>query len=182
MSGNIMQCPAISKRLDACEPCRGLPGCKIKYDFREDEKTTAEGAIREAQDNLNEAYKKKAEAKSAYEELRRRMQAQREDLGDTAARGVLYRVLREVLDDAFRQASAGKGEERHGRGLPFEKQPILELARMLGSIDGQLQQVMKKSQEASHMAKRGEKDKAETELLGAIVYAAAAVRILREQD
>ena len=35
-----------------------------------------------------------------------------------------YSTLRNVLDRAFEQASSGKGQERHGQNLPFDKQPM----------------------------------------------------------
>lgn len=91
-----------------------------------------------------------------------------------------YEPLFGVLADAYAQSAFGKGKERHGGGKPFDRQPIMELGRMLGP-DGQLFQVMKKAQEAGSMARRGEPGRAEHELLGVIVYAAAAVLLLREQ-
>jgi hypothetical protein len=91
-----------------------------------------------------------------------------------------YEPLFGVLADAYVQSAFGKGKERHGGGKPFDRQPIMEIGRMLGP-DGQLFQVMKKAQEAGSMARRGEPGRAEHELLGVIVYAAAAVLLIREQ-
>lgn len=91
-----------------------------------------------------------------------------------------YSALREVLDSAYDQASRGKGKERHANGKPFDKQPVLEMTRMVG-VGGPVFQAMKKAQEAAGMANRGEIDAAIRELLGTIVYAAAAVVYLKEQ-
>lgn len=93
----------------------------------------------------------------------------------------LYASLRDVLEAAYSQAAEGKGKERHANGLSFLRQPILSIARMVG-IGGPAQQVMKKTQEAVGLAKRGEYARAEAELLGAIVYASAAVILLREDS
>jgi hypothetical protein len=99
---------------------------------------------------------------------------------DTMTTAPGYESLFGVLADAYAQSAFGKGKERHAGGKPFDRQPIMELGRMLGP-DGQLFQVMKKAQEAGSMARRGEAGRAEHELLGVIVYAAAAVLLIREQ-
>jgi len=92
-------------------------------------------------------------------------------------------TLRRTLDAAYHQAMRGKGQERHGGGKPFEEQPIFTIADLLdGSIDGHLFQIIKKAQEASRMAKAGQREAACRELLGAIVYAAAAHMILEKRD
>lgn len=92
-----------------------------------------------------------------------------------------YNKLYYVLDRAFHHAATGKGHERHARGAtPFDKQPILEIGRMVGP-GFNLGQAMKKAQEASGMIGRGETERATAELLGAINYLAAAV-ILIEKD
>ncbi|MDQ0505960.1 hypothetical protein [Xanthobacter agilis] len=90
-----------------------------------------------------------------------------------------YALLRSTLDAAFEQASAGKGRERHANGRPFDRQPIMEIGRMVGPgyATGQ---AMKKSQEALGMLSRGERDAAVRELLGAIIYTAAAVLLIEE--
>ena len=83
-----------------------------------------------------------------------------------------YTALRNVLDEAFKQASAGKGAERHANGKPWTEQPIFTIAGQVG--DGfNVGQVIKKVQEAQQMAARGEHSKAQHEVLGAIVYAAS---------
>lgn len=90
-----------------------------------------------------------------------------------------YEALRDVLDSALRQASEGKGRERHANDKPFVRQPMLEISRMIG-VGFPLGQAMKKAQEAAGMTGRGELDAAERELLGAINYLAGAVIVLRE--
>lgn len=83
-----------------------------------------------------------------------------------------YTSLRNVLDAAFAQAATGKGAERHANGEDWTKQPIFTIARQVG--DGfNAGQVIKKVQEAQQMAARGEFQRAQHEVLGAIVYAAS---------
>lgn len=91
----------------------------------------------------------------------------------------MYAPLRRVLDEAFAQASAGKGFERHDNGKPFLEQPIMQLARMhgLGFATGQ---ASKKCQEAVGMVSRSQLDAAKRELLGSIVYLCAAVMWVEE--
>lgn len=80
--------------------------------------------------------------------------------------------LRNVLDAAFAQAATGKGAERHANGEDWTKQPIFTIAQQVG--DGfNAGQVIKKVQEAQQMAARGEFQRAQHEVLGAIVYAAS---------
>lgn len=87
-----------------------------------------------------------------------------------------YEQLQEVLTRAFEQASAGKGKERHARAdEPFEQQVILEGARRFGT-GALLFQAYKKAEESQRL----ETERAVAELLGAIVYLAAAV-IHREE-
>lgn len=86
-----------------------------------------------------------------------------------------YEDLARILCGAYDQAAHGKGRERHANDKPFGEQPILRLAEMTG-VGGPAFQAMKKSQEAVSMVERGEHDKAIHELLGAIVYTAAAIR------
>lgn len=86
-----------------------------------------------------------------------------------------YQPLRRVLDLALEQASAGKGKERHATGNPFDKQPMMEIGRMVGH-GFCLGQAIKKAQEASRM----QPDAAQRELLGAINYLAGAYLLLEE--
>ena len=90
-----------------------------------------------------------------------------------------YAPLREVLNRALEQAAHGKGADRHANGQPFTDQPILAISRMVGPGFA-IGQVMKKAQEASTMAGRGNPQNAVFELLGVIVYAAAAVILIEE--
>jgi hypothetical protein len=92
-----------------------------------------------------------------------------------------YGDLRDVLDEAFIQAAEGKGAERHANGRPFRHQPIMEVGRIVGPGFA-AGQVMKKTGEAVGMVKRQELGAAERELMGAIVYAAAAILLIREME
>lgn len=87
-----------------------------------------------------------------------------------------YTALRQVLDRAVQQASQGKGLERHANGEPFEDQQICQLGRWLRSADFEIGQACKKAIES----KRLPPDRAVAELLGAIVYLAAAVVLVDE--
>jgi len=91
-----------------------------------------------------------------------------------------YAALQKVLDEAYRQSAEGKGNARHANDKPFTEQPILSIGRMVGPGFA-AGQVMKKAQEAIGMAARGETEAAANELLGAIVYAASAVVLVREK-
>jgi hypothetical protein len=90
-----------------------------------------------------------------------------------------YAKLKDVLDHAYNQAARGKGKARHANDKPFDRQPILEIGRMVGTgyATGQ---IMKKAQEAHGMVARGEHEAAVAELLGVIVYAASAVVLVKE--
>jgi hypothetical protein len=91
-----------------------------------------------------------------------------------------YEALSKELAEAFAQSAHGKGRQRHNpNGRPFDRQPILELARMYGP-GFSAGQAAKKAQEALGMAMRGEREKAIHELHGAIVYLAATASVLRE--
>jgi hypothetical protein len=108
------------------------------------------------------------------------VEAQRAAKQETAAR---YQTLRKVLDAAYRQASEGKGHERHDDGIGFSEQPICEIGRLLSSTcDGELFQAIKKAQEASRMLTRDQHRAAVAELLGAINYLAAAVILIEERE
>jgi len=90
-----------------------------------------------------------------------------------------YTSLATALQAAYDQSAAGKGKERHANGRPFDEQPIMEIARMVGP-GYQIGQAMKKGQEAMGMYGRGDRDRARAELLGAIVYMAAAWNLMGE--
>ncbi|OPY16254.1 MAG: hypothetical protein A4E69_00274 [Syntrophus sp. PtaB.Bin138] len=88
-----------------------------------------------------------------------------------------YQSLQNVLEDAYRQASQGKGAERHAKGEPFEEQKICEITRrLIGSpIQSLLYQAVKKIYETTRTDPI-------PELLGAINYIAAGIIILRELE
>jgi hypothetical protein len=90
-----------------------------------------------------------------------------------------YTGLNRALGAAYNQAATGKGKERHANGKPFERQPIMEIARMVGP-GYHLGQAMKKSQEAAGMLNRQQPDQAQAELLGAINYLAACWLLIEE--
>ena len=80
-----------------------------------------------------------------------------------------YEDLRRVLELAYSQAARGKGKERHADGRAFMDQPIMLIQEMIGPGFG-LGQACKKLQESQRL----EWSHAQNELLGAIVYIAAA--------
>lgn len=86
-----------------------------------------------------------------------------------------YDSLERVLALALQQASEGKGRERHANDKPFDRQPMLEIGRMVGP-GFCLGQAIKKAQESSRM----NSDAAKRELLGAINYLAGAYLLLEE--
>ena len=96
-----------------------------------------------------------------------------EDTGDA------YGALRGILDEAYNQSAKGKGLERHGNGKAWTEQPILAITRDTG-IGFPTGQAIKKVTEAVGMLGRGEGGAAARELLGAIVYTAAAIHFIRE--
>lgn len=92
-----------------------------------------------------------------------------------------YELLSRALRDAYDQSARGKGKERHANAKPFDKQPIMEIGRMVG-VGYHTGQIMKKVQEATTMAGRGNTGAAKAELLGAIVYSAAAYLLIEESE
>jgi hypothetical protein len=92
-----------------------------------------------------------------------------------------YTALAAALQAAYEQSAAGKGKERHANGKPFDRQPIMEIGRMVGP-GYQIGQAMKKGQEAMGMLSRNEHARARAELLGAIVYMAAAWNLMNELE
>lgn len=87
-----------------------------------------------------------------------------------------YEPLAGVLHRAYAQAAAGKGAERHAQGQPFDQQPMQDLIRLYG-LGFALGQAAKKAQEAQRLPR----DRAVTELLGAINYLAGAVIALERR-
>lgn len=90
-----------------------------------------------------------------------------------------YAALVGVLERAYEQSAGGKGKDRHvkSEGQRFERQPICELQRLYGSGYA-FGQVGKKMEEAQRLPK----EQAVAELLGGIVYLAAAVIVREEED
>lgn len=88
-----------------------------------------------------------------------------------------YADLREILNQALHQSMSGKGKERHANGKPWTDQPINTITDAVG-IGFPMGQAIKKITEARGMMDRGNTDAARAEILGAIVYAAAAVHAL----
>jgi hypothetical protein len=78
-----------------------------------------------------------------------------------------YRDLKKVLDLAYSQASEGKGRERHANDEPFTEQLIFQIEKWVKSF--QLGQAIKKIVESQRLPK----DRAQSELLGAINYICA---------
>lgn len=92
-----------------------------------------------------------------------------------------YEDLAEVLHDALMQSAGGKGKERHGKdGLPFSEQRIMLVAKDhgLGYLTGQ---AAKKLGEAHRLLELKGPEAAQAEILGAIVYSAAAVLHLKQK-
>jgi len=92
-----------------------------------------------------------------------------------------YAQLRRVLDAAFDQSATGKGADRHANhnAEPFEEQDIVAIPSRYGAtLAGPGFQIEKKMREANRMLSRGEHDAAKREVLGAIVYAAAAYLLI----
>jgi hypothetical protein len=89
-----------------------------------------------------------------------------------------YEPLARVLQAALDQSQSGKGKDRHATtGKPFTSQPICEIGRMTG-IGYNVGQAMKKGQEAMRLPA----ERAQAELLGAIVYLASAHLLIGESD
>ena len=87
-----------------------------------------------------------------------------------------YAALYRVYEDAYEQASEGKGKVRHAsEGEAYEDQIICEVARRVG-LGYPLGQAVKKIYESQRLG--GERGVAE--LLGALNYVAAAVVVMRE--
>jgi hypothetical protein len=80
-----------------------------------------------------------------------------------------YESLEQVLEDAYLQASAGKGKERHANALPFGEQRMLSISNLLDSPHGMSYQAIKKITEGLQFT---DPVALEKELLGAIVYVA----------
>ena len=94
--------------------------------------------------------------------------------------GDTHAELKRVFSLAVAQSQSGKGADRHGNGESFTSQPIFTINQALGSNHGALFQVVKKATESARLAATDRKDMAKNELLGAMVYAAAAYLLLED--
>lgn len=81
-----------------------------------------------------------------------------------------YEKLDDVLARAFKQASQGKGKERHANDLPFHEQPMQQVNRMVG-VGFSHGQAIKKIVESQNMPP----EQAVHEILGAICYLAGSI-------
>jgi len=88
----------------------------------------------------------------------------------------MYKSLQDVFDNAFTQASKGKGKERHAGDKPFEKQPIFWIEENFKSF--QLGQAVKKMHESQWLPV----ERAIAELHGAINFIAAHVIFLEKKE
>lgn len=83
-----------------------------------------------------------------------------------------YACLKDVLNAAYKQASEGKGAERHACSRAFDEQPMQLISELLDSDAGMAFQAIKKIQEARRMDSF---ERYERELLGAINYIAGMI-------
>lgn len=102
-----------------------------------------------------------------------------DELFKTVTEAEGYEDLTRILNEALEQATSGKGKERHAGGKPFDKQPIMEIARMTG-LAYQTGQAMKKIQESHTLLEIKGKEAAINELRGAVIYLAAAIKTIEE--
>lgn len=90
-----------------------------------------------------------------------------------------YGRLNKVFKDAFRQASAGKGKERHADDNAFEDQLICQIARQVGTgfTKGQ---AIKKIVESTKIRHLKGIDAEIHELHGALNYIAGTIIVLED--
>lgn len=101
-------------------------------------------------------------------------------LYDESTHDTRFDSLRRELDEAFAQASAGKGMERHGDDGPFEDQINVRIARELGPAFP-VGQAVKKLIEGLRMYRDGSTTAAIREWHGAVVYACMAIIVARKR-
>ena len=92
-----------------------------------------------------------------------------------------YDCLYEILMEALDQAQAGKGRSRHSNGKSFLDQPICMITREVG-IGFPIGQTTKKAEESQKLYEKGNQEIAESNILGAINYLAAALIVMREES
>jgi hypothetical protein len=95
-----------------------------------------------------------------------------------------YFELNLVLQNAMKQASQGKGKERHANDNNYEDQVICIVGRLLKDhpFGAHAYQVIKKTIEAGRLYKISGPEAAYNEMLGAINYAAAMNILIKEKD
>ena len=79
-----------------------------------------------------------------------------------------------ILEDAARQCFEGKGEERHGHGVPFDRQHWNVLSSALGTSAGLEYQAAKKMLEAGRIP-LDDFARYKKEVLGVVTYAVLAI-------
>jgi len=89
-----------------------------------------------------------------------------------------YDDLFYILMEAYERAAIGKGHQRHSGGEPFNQQWILRGSRRFG-IGSLSYQIGKKNEEIECLETMEAKVK---ELLDIMVYAAAEIILLREEE
>lgn len=101
---------------------------------------------------------------------------------ETQGPGGPYASLAGILADALKQASSGKGAERHANNKPFEDQPIMQITRLLdGHPVGPLAyQAIKKIIESGRIFYLHGAEAAVKEIEGSINYAAGVALRFRE--
>lgn len=95
-----------------------------------------------------------------------------------------YALLKQELDSALKQASGGKGKERHAKeGQNFEDQVMCEVQRLLMDhpCGGLAYQVIKKTIESGRLLNEKGVDSAKKEVYGAINYLGGMNIIYEEQ-
>ena len=88
-----------------------------------------------------------------------------------------YESLAEVLVEALEQAQHLKGFACHANNLPFLEQEIIKEGRTLGLM-GHVFQIRKKVREAANCP---DPARAIEDILGAMVYSAAMILLIREK-
>lgn len=86
-----------------------------------------------------------------------------------------YEELSRILEAAYDQSANGKGKERHADGEPWDEQPIIAIGRRHRGFC--LGQAEKKMLESGRLPK----EMRIRELLGAIVYIAAEIKIVESE-
>jgi hypothetical protein len=99
-------------------------------------------------------------------------------MGSDRDTDIKYFQLDRILHEARLQCSNGKGRDRHATGEDWQKQPIITMAERFGTNHGPLFQAKKKINESVRLDSK----KAKHELLGAIIYVAAAIYLIEGEE